>query len=35
MAEAGSNRLTHPAAILVATNLSDLHRLMPFALQMA
>ena len=35
MAEAGSSRLTHPAAILVATNLSDLHRLMPFALQMA
>lgn len=35
MTEAGSNRLTHPAAILVATNLSDLHRLMPFAIQMA
>lgn len=29
------SRLTHPAAILVATNLSDLHRLMPFALEMA
>lgn len=28
-------RLTHPKAILVATNLSDLQRLMPFALQMA
>jgi nucleotide-binding universal stress UspA family protein len=35
MTEAGSNRLAHPAAILVATNLSDLHRLMPFAIQMA
>jgi nucleotide-binding universal stress UspA family protein len=35
MAKAGNNRLTHPAAILVATNLSDLHRLMPFAIQMA
>ncbi len=35
MAEAGNNRLTHPAAILVATNLSDLHRLMPFAIEMA
>ena len=35
MAEAGNNRLTHPAAILVATNLSDLHRLMPFAIDMA
>jgi nucleotide-binding universal stress UspA family protein len=35
MAEAGNNPLTHPAAILVATNLSDLHRLMPFAIQMA
>ncbi|HEX5434235.1 MAG TPA: universal stress protein, partial [Candidatus Angelobacter sp.] len=33
---ASSNtQLTHPKAILVATNLSDLHRLMPFALQMA
>jgi nucleotide-binding universal stress UspA family protein len=31
----GLTRLTHPEAILVATNLSDLHRLMPFALQMA
>ncbi len=30
-----SKRLTHPKAILVATNLSDLQRLMPFALQMA
>ena len=29
------SRLTDPAAILVATNLSDLHRLMPFALEMA
>jgi nucleotide-binding universal stress UspA family protein len=35
MAKAGNNRLTHPVAILVATNLSDLHRLMPFAIQMA
>lgn len=31
----GYTRLTHPKAILVATNLSDLSRLMPFALQMA
>lgn len=30
-----NERLTHPRSILVATNLSDLHRLMPFALQMA
>jgi nucleotide-binding universal stress UspA family protein len=29
------DRWTHPAAILVATNLSDLDRLMPFAFQMA
>jgi nucleotide-binding universal stress UspA family protein len=28
-------RLVHPKTILVATNLSDLQRLMPFALQMA
>lgn len=35
MAEAGNDRLTHPASIMVATNLSDLHRLMPFAIQMA
>jgi nucleotide-binding universal stress UspA family protein len=35
MAEADSNRLTHPAAILIATNLSELHRLMPFAIDMA
>jgi nucleotide-binding universal stress UspA family protein len=35
MAEAGHNRLIHPDAILVATNLSDLHRLMPFAIEMA
>jgi nucleotide-binding universal stress UspA family protein len=35
MAEAGRNRLIHPDAILVATNLSDLHRLMPFAIEMA
>lgn len=31
----GQTRLIHPGAILVATDLSDLHRLMPFALQMA
>jgi nucleotide-binding universal stress UspA family protein len=35
MAKASKNRLIHPAAILVATDLSDLHRLMPFAIQMA
>ena len=35
MAEAGNNRLSHPDAIFVATNLSDLHRVMPFAIQMA
>lgn len=35
MAETSNNRLTHPSAILVATNLSDLHRLMPFAIEMA
>jgi nucleotide-binding universal stress UspA family protein len=35
MAETVNDRLIHPAAILVATNLSDLHRLMPFAIQMA
>jgi hypothetical protein len=28
-------RLIHPKAIMVATNLGDLQRLMPFALQMA
>jgi nucleotide-binding universal stress UspA family protein len=35
MEAADHARLTHPKAILVATNLSDLQRLMPFALQMA
>ena len=35
MEAAESARLTHPKTILVATNLSDLQRLMPFALQMA
>jgi nucleotide-binding universal stress UspA family protein len=35
MQSADNPRLTHPKAILVATNLSDLSRLMPFALQMA
>ncbi len=34
-AEVGVERWTHPAVILVATNLSDLDRLMPFAFQMA
>jgi nucleotide-binding universal stress UspA family protein len=31
----GSNRWAHPSVILVATDLSDLDRLMPFALQQA
>jgi nucleotide-binding universal stress UspA family protein len=35
MAESGNYRPTHSATILVATNLSDLSRLMPFALSMA
>lgn len=35
MAAPCNTRLTDPKAILVATNLSDLSRLMPFALQMA
>jgi nucleotide-binding universal stress UspA family protein len=35
MEATGASRLTHPKSILVATDLSDLHRLMPFALQMA
>lgn len=35
MESAESALLIHPKAILVATNLSDLQRLMPFALQMA
>jgi len=35
MTETGNERWAHPAAILVATNLSDLERLMPFAFQMA
>ncbi len=35
MPETQPNRWTHPAAILVATDLSDLDRLMPFALEQA
>jgi nucleotide-binding universal stress UspA family protein len=35
MTDSGANRWTYPAVILVATDLSDLERLMPFALQQA
>jgi nucleotide-binding universal stress UspA family protein len=35
MVETTNERLIHPSVILVATNLSDLHRVMPFAIQMA
>src|SRR5579859_1643844 len=35
MAVFGADRWTHPAVILVATDLSDLDRLMPFALDQA
>jgi nucleotide-binding universal stress UspA family protein len=35
MPDAGTERWTHPAVILVATDLSDLDRLMPFAFQQA
>jgi nucleotide-binding universal stress UspA family protein len=35
MPDMGSNRWAHPSVILVATDLSDLDRLMPFALQQA
>lgn len=35
MADPGSSRWIHPAVILVATDLSDLDRLMPFALDQA
>lgn len=35
MTDFGSNRWAHPAVILVATDLSDLDRLMPFALEQA
>jgi nucleotide-binding universal stress UspA family protein len=35
MPESATDRWTHPAVILVATDLSDLDRLMPFALKMA
>lgn len=35
MGETTNARLINPAVILVATDLSDLHRVMPFAIQMA
>jgi nucleotide-binding universal stress UspA family protein len=35
MTDSDANRWTHPAVILVATDLSDLERLMPFALEQA
>ncbi len=35
MSETTNARLINPAVILVATDLSDLHRVMPFAIQMA
>jgi nucleotide-binding universal stress UspA family protein len=35
MADAGVHRWIHPAVILVATDLSDLDRLMPFAIEQA
>ena len=35
MQESGFERWTHPAVLLVATDLSDLDRLMPFALKEA
>jgi nucleotide-binding universal stress UspA family protein len=35
MTVSGSTRWTHPAVILVATDLSDLDRLMPFAMEQA
>ncbi len=35
MPDTDSNRWTHPAVILVATDLSDLERLMPFAFEQA
>ncbi len=35
MPDSGTDRWTHPAVILVATDLSDLDRLMPFAFQEA
>jgi nucleotide-binding universal stress UspA family protein len=35
MSESAANRWTHPAVILVATDLSDLARLMPFAMEQA
>ena len=34
MAATGNAQWIHPTSVLVATNLSDLRRLMPFALQM-
>ena len=35
MPDSGANRRSHPAVILVATDLSELDRLMPFALEQA
>jgi nucleotide-binding universal stress UspA family protein len=35
MQDGGTNRWTHPSVILVATDLSDLDRLMPFAMEQA
>jgi nucleotide-binding universal stress UspA family protein len=35
LADSGTDRWTHPAVILVATDLSDLDRLMPFAFKQA
>ena len=35
MGETTNARLINPAVILVATDLSDLHRIVPFAIQMA
>ena len=35
MTDSGANRWTHPAVILVATDLNDLNRLMPIALEQA
>src|SRR5215472_5749547 len=35
MAESQRNRWAHPSVILVATDLSDLDRLMPFAIEQA
>ena len=35
MPDSGTERWTHPSVILVATDLSDLDRLMPFAMHQA